>query len=465
MKSIKATDIFNAVVALLSVIIGGDLVSSAENKTLGIVFLTVAAVMIVFLACVFGYRIYISDKQKGESRELILRGAKRHLEYLMKLARKSDKAASAVRKNAYGDDYCKYVLDGKTEAVAEDKTISDATKLEKRVAAVGIQEKRLSDLGSREVTDAIIDCIKDVDKVMLQVEQPHIRYELGKYVAANASDVWDKVKALVDMQGWTAVLMRKYSLMEKALAAACETIEQIKKELPSVDVVLNGNSSEKEISDTYNCLLYETRVYRHYAAAPKYRRNNLEKAFVNIKKAAECIDELKRLAPVLSEKQNREVLRTEYGVVYGIAELYYDIARDKAKKGLYSDARAAITKALEKTDSMCDSFGQLAELDAHRALKVRVLENKIFFVVRNLFKETDCDGAVKAAFERYKGSDTSETENRLDENLDYVLGVLNHNIYADEAIESYLQQRIMQVYKIAGSRMGIKFGEPLTHKE
>ena len=152
-------------------------------------------------------------------------------------------------------------------------------------------------------------------------------------------------------------------------------------------------------------------------------------------------------------------------MVYGIAELYYDIARDKAKKGLYSDARAAITKALEKTDSMCDSFGQLAELDAHRALKVRVLENKIFFVVRNLFKETDCDGAVKAAFERYKGSDTSETENRLDENLDYVLGVLNHNIYADEAIESYLQQRIMQVYKIAGSRMGIKFGEPLTHKE
>lgn len=141
MKSIKAADIFNAVVALLSVIIGGDLVSSAENKTLGIVFLTVAAVMIVFLACVFGYRIYISDKQKGESRELILRGAKRHLEYLMKLARKSDKAASAVRKNAYGDDYCKYVLDGKTEAVAEDKTISDATKLEKRVAAVGIQEK------------------------------------------------------------------------------------------------------------------------------------------------------------------------------------------------------------------------------------------------------------------------------------------------------------------------------------
>lgn len=100
-------------------------------------------------------------------------------------------------------------------------------------------------MGSREVTDAIIDCIKDVDKVMLQVEQPHIRYELGKYVAANASDVWDKVKALVDMQGWTAVLMRKYSLMEKALAAACETIEQIKKELPSVDVVLNGNSSEK----------------------------------------------------------------------------------------------------------------------------------------------------------------------------------------------------------------------------
>ena len=43
--------------------------------------------------------------------------------------------------------------------------------------------------------------------------------------------------------------------------------------------------------------------------------------------------------------------------------------------------------------------------------------------------------------------------------------MLNHNIYADEAIESYLQQRIMQVYKIAGSRMGIKFGEPLTHKE
>ena len=125
---------------------------------------------------------------------------------------------------------------------------SDAIKVNKPL------DKMLSKSSPKETSAIyanIYETIKDIERILLQLEQHRLRIKFGEYVVKCSNNIDHAIHAYVDLIGWTHVLLGDN---KKGLAS-------IQCGLDLIDYKLN--SLPKNSPEYYDCVYQKARALRH----------------------------------------------------------------------------------------------------------------------------------------------------------------------------------------------------------
>ncbi|MBO5867095.1 MAG: hypothetical protein J6Q55_03500, partial [Clostridia bacterium] len=78
---------------------------------------------------------------------------------------------------------------------------------------------------SQKVFNLIYGTVKDMERILLQLEQHELRVKLGKYVVKYSTDIDKSIHAYVDYLGWTYVLLDKNSKGFRAIQNGLHLID------------------------------------------------------------------------------------------------------------------------------------------------------------------------------------------------------------------------------------------------
>lgn len=315
----------------------------------------------------------------------------------------------------------------------------------------------------------ISDCILDVDHVLLSSNQYVSRIFFGIYLTECHVNYFDKINAEVDMLGWTYALAGKKSKSENILH---EAIDELKLDIESINEVPTAKSSKEVINFYYNANLYLQRAYRHLAANPKIRRSSdLKENIENLDKAREAlskfyIDEKKKIfQPYLTESQCKEITRNRLGITFGYVETYYDFARQEShKKKNFELVVEHLKQSIYYFNELIVDKNELDKIDKHRELNLTIIANKILFLIEIVFgNDREMPDIIAEYAKNFKHSFETDQE-QIDNSLDEIKSILKSAIYVDQAIESFIQQRVFQCYKKVGKIYQINYGDHFSKK-
>ena len=293
---------------------------------------------------------------------------------------------------------------------------SDAIKVNKPI------DKMLSKSSPKETSAIyanIYETIKDIERILLQLEQHRLRIKFGEYVVKCSNNIDHAIHAYVDLIGWTHVLLGDN---KKGLAS-------IQCGLDLIDYKLN--SLPKNSPEYYDCVYQKARALRHLGTTyytyrtpkDKFVKEKLKEA-IALMTQKDVIIYYNSSLP-LKEKYEKMVSGLKYN------ELLYDYYVALEKKDEFGDKLKQISEGIDKLYVEV----QTSEIeDNHRLVKILTLKNQID---KNRIMETKTlhDDNNQLFISQFR------------KDLKIIEKVLNKNIYFDEAMEVYICQKVQDLYE------------------
>ncbi len=271
-----------------------------------------------------------------------------------------------------------------------------------------------------EISKNLIKRIFDVNRILLQIEQHNARIKFGKYVTFFSTDEKERIEGYMDLIGWSYVLLgdkKGYA----AIFTAIDVIEnRIGKDLKPVAPIDMKQSEYEEY------LFLKARAYRHLGST-YYTFKDIDAGYY-CNKSQEVLDVLK--ASGFAEKNKSRYENMLYGVRNNLYlyHLYKFISDNKRENGNGDTRKLEETRAnVEKTLADLSALPK-EEQDSHRMLKLLSLKcqiNKVFSVIKK---------------ERMDISSTSK-------DLKAIESTLSKNIYFDDAMEVYTNQKVQLLFE------------------
>lgn len=263
--------------------------------------------------------------------------------------------------------------------------------------------------------------IKDLRRILLQLEQHQLRIKLGNYIVKYSFDILEQINSYIDDIGWTHILLGDNK----------KGTEVIKMAINLIDYKLKGIKTdyltEEERKEYYNLLLLKARALRHLGTTYYTYKSIGKKVGDYLKEALEiCNDiECKQYFLTSTKENKKKYCSMVHGIEYNIMLFEYyehlknqDLSDNEFKK-MYLRINDMIDELMElKKDDM---------IDKHRLVKLLTFRSQIYNeIIDSEFK--------------------MKNENTLDSDLMTIEKVLNGNIYFDEALEAYLYQKVEKIY-------------------
>lgn len=264
----------------------------------------------------------------------------------------------------------------------------------------------------------IYETIKDLERILLQLEQHKLRIKFGKYVVKCSNNIDHAIHAYVDLIGWTHVLLGDN---KKGLASIQCGLDLIEYKL---------NSLPKNSPEYYECVYQKARALRHLGTT-YYTYRTPRDTFVK-EKLKEALA-LMTQKDVITYYQSSHHLREKYekmvsGLKYN--ELLYDYYVALEKKDEFGDKLKQISEGIDKLYIEV----QTSDIeDNHRLVKILTFKNQI-----------DKNRIMETKSLRDDNDQTMVSQFRKD--LKSIEKVLNKNIYFDEAMEVYICQKVQDLY-------------------
>ena len=269
-----------------------------------------------------------------------------------------------------------------------------------------------------KISQNIIKCIFDMNRILLQLEQHNYRIKLGKYVAFFAVDEEQRIKAYMDLIGWSHILLGS----KKGYAAINNAINIIENRIGKE---LSPKAPEGIPQEMYeNYLFLKARAYRHLGST-YYTFKNVDAEYY-------CNQSLKVLevleASGFKDRREADYNNMMFGVKnnYYLYQLYKFIADSRRGNGDISD----LTNSLNKVNDAIERLSAIPKekQDNHRMLKLLSLKcqiNKALSVVTA------------------NPMDIVETA----KSLKIIESTLSKNIYFDDAMEVYSNQKVQLLFE------------------
>lgn len=262
-----------------------------------------------------------------------------------------------------------------------------------------------------EIHKVLVKGIFDIERILLQLEQHNTRIKLGKYVAMYAVSETDQIRGYIDLIGWTYIL----------IGNGDKGVQAINNGINLIDALLSKKSPSLSESERNELLYLKARAYRHLGSTYytyKYRHpiEDLEKS----RAALEQIDRdsfgAVKYDKMLDGIKNNEWLCMFYDYIHKGSSCYQDI---DLVENVLEQVESSIAEICARNDS---------EQDKHRLLKLYSLKSQIT-------KALDVNGVRRLDMEEML-SDLREMEN-----------VLVSNIYFDDAMEVYINEKVQIVFE------------------
>ena len=346
-----------------------------------------------------------------------------------------------------------------SHSYADDKLLNANAPTKKMVKLANYEE-------SQKVFNLIYETVKDMERILLQLEQHELRIKIGKFVVKYSTDINKTIHAYVDYIGWTYVLLGDNK----------RGFEAIQEGLHLIDYMINNNEEgykkycelknsgeeiseliKKQYEDYCKCVLQKARALRHLGTTyytyrsfkDNFVKENYKKEGVE-KKSAWNYDNT--VNPYVKYKlaESLELLQAE-----GVKE-YFNENDDRRKtyakmvfgikyNDLLYDYYVAVYKNIQSVETYVQIRNQLNELveeinkanfdDDHRLIKILTLKNQL---KHKIYNQQDESGVKIEGAEKW--------DKLLANDLNTIEKVLNKNIYFDEAMEVYVCQKVRKLY-------------------
>lgn len=443
-KTEKAYQVFKVaaqiILALLSAfaILGKDVfgVSALPDWLKWVGATCIGVMVILFLVAIF-LKINYEREFVVVGRGITGKKIDKHIDKLLKLT-------IAIRKNKRNQ----FKISCNNAKELEKAVISGDEKI--KVYQEPVDTKKFS----QEDIELTVKAIKDIDHVLISTYKYKARIELGKFIEECSSNPAEVLRAKIDMLGWTYALRGQPGNCATAIYGAQVMFKKLEErnELPNL-----GDAHNKEkIDEIVDLAILKSRSYRHLAAAPNIRRVSENFGIPQIEEARRILFEVSELTG-LSKEQKEKIKRNRIGVEFGQVEALYDHALIQYRKN-DRNARNTLERACkfcliflsEKPNDEIDetrmftTLDEIKGIDVHRYTKQLFIINKMIFLSKNLYGENEMQ-PYTAEFSKIYGT-------KIMENLNNAKEVLNSSIYVDEAVETYIQQRVEQVYNDIASK-------------
>lgn len=267
-----------------------------------------------------------------------------------------------------------------------------------------------------KIAQAIIDEIFSINRVLLQLEQHHIRIRLGKYVAKYTNSEILQIRAYTDLIGWTYILLGNNSKGHEAIGTAISIIDN---RIGDSGKIPDGMSMDK----FYEYLFLKVRALRHLGTT-YYTYKNID-SYSYLEQAMEILNKYD-FERNFRDKAALENMR--FGILNNMyLSMFYKFVEkdDKDKRGLEDIKNMLID--VEKSIAELNSLPSDKQ-DKHRFVKLTALKCQ-------LTKALDVCGLKKLDVEA------------VERDMERVENILNKNIYFDDAIEVYINQKVQLLYE------------------
>ena len=283
-----------------------------------------------------------------------------------------------------------------------------------------------------EISQNLIKRIFDMNRILLQLEQHSYRIKFGHFVARFASKEEDQIKAYMDLIGWSHVLLGSKKGYD-AINNAISIIES------RIGTELNPKAPEGMDQDFYeNYLFLKARAYRHLGST-YYTYKHVDAEYY-CKKALEVLETLQDAGFDIRRKADYENMMFGVKNNYYLYQLYKFISETRKGHADVNDLNAT----LQAVNIAIDGLSALPKekQDQHRMLKLLSLKCQI-------------NKAMSVA--TAESMDIKEAER----NLKIIESTLSKNIYFDDAMEVYSNQKVQLVLEetkniILGNQSSIK---------
>lgn len=438
MKRLSTAEIISIssiLVSILMVALKGE-----TNKVVQIVIISLFCVVLV------GYLSYILVKKmrlkQGISSAAIIAKAKKFTNQLLKLCNENSRQ---LRKFNYLTEQRK-IEKNNYKLIKKSKnnlyTLENLTKEQKAKIESEIKEhirtksenygdieaiksynkvyhlmKEASLVKNYEIAQKLIQRIFEMNRILLQLEQHNTRIKLGKYVAYHTNNFVEEVKAYMDLIGWSYILLGEN---KKGFSAILTAINLIEAKIGTDGKIPEG-MTEKEY---YNLLLLKVRAYRHLGTTYY--------TYKDINSLEYCKKALELLTPEFQKGLQDDVAFENmkcgvYNNLY-LANLYENIKNVKNKGKFRIGELEETLKLIEKD---LEEIKQIPEekRDKHRIIKLLSLKCQVSKALSVCEEKVDFN--------------TTETE----KDLEFIESVLNKNIYFDDAMEVYANQKVQLIFE------------------
>ena len=438
MKKLSTGEIISIssiLVSILMVALKGE-----TNKLIQIIIISLFCVVLV------GYLAYIIIRKmrlnQGISSAAIIAKAKKFTNQLLKLCNKNSKELKKfdylqkqrkIEKSNY-----KFIKKLKRKAFASNgATQKQKEQIEKEIKEhIKAKSENYGDIEAikaynnvynlmeetslvknYEIAQKLIQRIFEMNRILLQLEQHNTRIKLGKYVAYHTNDFVEEVKAYMDLIGWSYILLGEN---KKGFSAIFTAINLIEAKI-GTDGKIPDKMSEQEY---YDLLFLKIRAYRHLGTTYY--------TYKDINSLEYCNKALELLSPELKKGLNNDSAFENmkcgvYNNLY-LAQLYENIKNAK-NKGKFRIEELKHT--LELIEKDLDEIQQIPEekKDKHRIIKLLSLKCQV--------------NKALSVSEESEEIDLLETE----KDLKFIEDVLNKNIYFDDAMEVYANQKVQLIFE------------------
>ncbi len=480
----KLSDAMALIMPILGVVI--TIFADIEDKVTKWVLLT------ILLAFAIIYSIYSTlQRNKNISNTQVIDKSRRYIKYLMKLVKTNAKVmAKDFNLTELAETQKKikvvtkkinrsYTFNRKQELESlikeknelldkyydqshgyADAEILNANKPVKKMLKLATYEE------SQKVFNLIYGTVKDMERILLQLEQHELRVKLGEYVVKYSTDIDKTIHAYVDYLGWTYVLLDKNKKGFQAIQNGLHLIDykinvskaghekycELKKageEIPATilkehvdycEYTLQKARALRHLGTTY----YTYRSFKENFVKETFKKEELHKKGVwNFEntvnpyvkyKLAEGLNLLQEESVIEYFNETIERQKTYSKMVFGIK--YNDLLYDYYV-AIYKNIQSVETyvRINEQLNLLDEEIKKSGFDDNHRLIKILTLKNQL---KHKIYNQQDEAGA--------NIEKVDDMNKLLAKDLKTIESVLNQNIYFDEAMEVYVCQKIRKLY-------------------
>ncbi len=270
-----------------------------------------------------------------------------------------------------------------------------------------------------EITNYLIDEIMDLQRILAQLNMYDMRKKFGKYIIKYANTISKKAIGYIDFIGWTEILLGNNNEGKKAIDEAIILIDARLYEL-----------KETKNDEYFELIFLKARALRHLGTTFYTYKTFKEKVYTYLEDAKKILNETSPIGVELikycNDKPKFESKRqTLLNGIENNIELYK-----------YEQYRRFFKNDPNRLREILNNLNKDIENDKtdenHRKLKLLSLRTQVLIELK-----------------RHNCLTESEKETfsyDIDKDLDSMANILNKNIYFDDAMETFVSNRVETIY-------------------